>query len=82
MYYNNKLVLNGDRETQTQLWILLLQDCNATSPKIDTINNIHMEYKTFAMAFKAALIKYLHEATLSPPKQTLLKAINNKQFST
>ena len=42
----------------------------------------HMTYNTYAITSKAALIKYLHQAAFSPPKQTLLKAINNKQFST
>ena len=34
------------------------------------------------MTSKVALIKYLHQAAFSQPKQTLLKVINNKQFST
>ena len=82
LYYSNKLVWKGVREPQTRLWVLPLQYCNATSPKIDTRNTRHMACNSFSMTSKAAIIKYLHQAAFSLPKQTLLKAINNKQFST
>ena len=42
----------------------------------------HMVYNTYDIKYKVSLIKYLHQAAFSPPKQTLLKAINDKQFST
>ena len=42
----------------------------------------HMVYNTYDIKYKVSLIKYLHQAAFSPPKQTLLKATNNKQFST
>ena len=42
----------------------------------------HMPYNAHAMISKEALIKYLHQVIFSPPKQTILKAIGNKQFST
>ena len=82
MYYNRKLLWKGGIEPQKRLWILPLRECNATSTKTETSHTIHMSYNAYAMTSNAALIKYLHQAEFITPKQTLLKATNNKQFST
>ena len=82
MYYNRKLVWKGGREPQKILWILPIQECNATSTETKTENTKHMAYNAYYMTSKEPLIKYIHQAAFSPPKQTLLKAISNKQFST
>ena len=34
------------------------------------------------MTSKASLIQYLHQASFSPPKATLFKALHNNQFAT
>ena len=82
MYYNIKLVWKGGREPQTRFWIQPIQEYNKTLPEIHTGNTKHMAYYSYAVTSKAAIIKELHQAEFSPPKQTLLKEINNKQFST
>ena len=82
MYYNRKIVWKGGREPQKILWILPIQECNATSTETKTENTKHMAYNAYYMTSKEPLIKYIHQAAFSPPKQTLLKAISNKQFST
>ena len=81
VYYNNKLVWKGGLEPQTRLWILPLQEYKNTSPETQSLHTKNMAYNAYPMISIAALIKYLHQAAFSPPKQKFLKAINNKQFS-
>ena len=82
VYYNRKLVCKGEGDPQTRLWIFPLQENIRTLPETQMVLTKHMTYNTYAMKSKAALIKYLHQAEFSQPKQTLLKEINNKQLST
>ena len=53
-----------------------------TTIETKMVHTRHIAYNAYDMTSKAALVKYLHQAAFSPPKQTILKAINNKQFST
>ena len=69
VYYNKKLLLKVGIEPQTQLWILPLQDCNATTSETETRNTKHMANSSFSMTSNAALIKYLYQAEFSPPKK-------------
>ena len=63
------------------LWIFPLQECIKTCTETKTGHTKHMAYNAYSMTSKAVLIKYLNQAELIPPKKTLPKAINNKQFS-
>ena len=74
------IVWKGGIEPQTRLWLTRLKDYNTTSPKTETRNTRHMAYNAFSMKLKNMLIKYLHQVTFCPPKETLLKSISNKTF--
>ena len=90
IYYNKKVVWIVKQEPQTGLWILPLAD-NTCLPQTTTtandynrIDETHKQYahNAYEMTSKARLIQYLHQAAFSPPKATLLKALQNNQFVT
>ena len=81
VYYNNKIIWRGHRENLTGLWILPLTSKTYT----ETVKNSkyqHKAYSAYAMTSKEAPIKYLHQFLFCPTKRTLIKAINNNQFTT
>jgi hypothetical protein len=83
--YNKKLVWNGHREPNTGLWVLSLSPTQGpvhkTPPDAAATTN-HVATNAYTMTSKESLIKYLHQCLFSPPKRTLIKAIQNNQFTT
>jgi hypothetical protein len=83
--YDHKLVWIGHREPSTGLWVLPLspdQGTDTITPlKADAATN-HVANNAYTMTSKESLIKYLHQCLFSPPKRTLIKAIQNNQFTT
>jgi hypothetical protein len=92
VYFQGSLVWIGKREPTTGLWILPLNpkqttdDNTSTTPQRQNLLALetteHLAQNAYTMTSKEALIKYLHQCLFSPPKRTLIKAINNNQFST
>ena len=81
VYFNNNIGWKGGREPRTRLWVLTLQNPKTTHPKTDTRDTEHHANNVYDVILKVALIKYLHQAAFIAPKWTLIKAIDNKQFS-
>ncbi|KAL7533212.1 hypothetical protein ACHAWF_004382, partial [Thalassiosira exigua] len=80
--YKNKQIWAGVREPTAGLWVLPLTP-NATlgSPTAETlphetVNNVYQ------MTSKEALVRFFHQCLFSPPKQMLLKALENEQLPT
>ena len=59
-----------------------IMDITTSGIQHNIYRNKYGTCKTYTMKSKAALIKYLHQESFVPPKQILLKAINNKKNST
>jgi hypothetical protein len=84
--YKGTLVWQGIREPCTGLWVLPLRP-DPTHPEFANLattvpNSTEAAYNVHALTSKAALIKFLHQCLLSPPKTTLLKAVENNQLPT
>ena len=83
--YKKKLVWQGVREPCTGLWVLPLRPKEPTEMMNVAIQATATEeaaYNVHALTSKASLMKFLHQCLLSPPKTTLLKAIDNNQLPT
>ena len=82
--YNNKILWQGTREPYTILWILPL---NTRTP----LDNLPVHTSTsgtqyadnaYQITSKGDLTRYLHRCLFYPPKQTLIKDIQNNQLTT
>jgi hypothetical protein len=86
VYYNEKIVWIGHREPSTGLWVLPLNPTQQATRlphlRAKGCDTTHATNNAYTMTSKESLIKYLHQCLFSPPKRTLIKAINNKQFTT
>jgi hypothetical protein len=85
VYFNQTMVWIGHREPTTGLWVLPLDPLKTTDNVTPTRNDSetnHVASNAYTMTSKESLIKYLHQCLFSPPKRTLIKAINNNQFTT
>ena len=83
--YNKKLVWQGTREQGTGLWVLPLNEESPIHSTRDQDTKIHQTetaYNVHALTSKASVIKFLHQCLFSPPKTTLLKAVENNQLPT
>jgi hypothetical protein len=77
-----KVIWQGYCEPTTGLWVLPLMPeapkqtaQSLIKPKLtEAAHNIH------AITSKEFLVKFLHQCLFSPPKRTLLKALENNQF--
>ncbi len=83
--YNGRTVLCGRKCTRTGLWMVPLSESTPTLPTNETSNYLS-HYNEMASNLqtcntKAELAQYIHQCLCSPPKATLLKAINNGQLS-
>ncbi len=50
----------------------------AVGPKLTT----HTAHNIFQLSSKASLVKFLHQCLFSPPKKTLIKALDNDHLPT
>jgi hypothetical protein len=84
VYLKGKLVWTGIREPSTGLWILPLTPRKENLHALD-LHQPHRPAETansaYSMSSKESHIKFLHRCLLSPPKKTLLKALENNQFT-
>ncbi|KAL7544532.1 hypothetical protein ACHAWF_007912, partial [Thalassiosira exigua] len=80
--YKNRKIWTGVREPTTGLWVLpLTPDATPSPPTSETLpqetaNNVYQ------MTSKESLVRFLHQCLFSPPKQTLIKALENGQLPT
>jgi hypothetical protein len=80
--YRNKTIWTGVREPSTGLWVLPLNPdatrklTTSTTPPRQMANNVYQ------MTLKEALVRFLHQCLFLPPKQTLIKALDNGQLPT
>ena len=85
--YEGRLVWQGVREPSTGLWILPLNpnnppDQSSTTKPINNPPTKETAFNVHAISSKASVVKFLHQCLLSPPKATLLKAVENNQLPT
>ena len=92
VYFKCKLVWTGNREPTTGLWVLPLNAPHAkrlasarscsSMMLMSTTKKIETSFNAYKMTSKQALIKYLHQCLFSPPKSTLVHAIEQNYFPT
>jgi len=82
--YQGKLLWRGTREKITGMWVLPLnpEHMPTVAPSTPEPTSEHTANSAYDMTSKGALIKYLHQCLFSPPKLTLLRAIENNRFPT
>ena len=83
--FKGTTIWRGAREPKTGLWVLPLGTPQRPPDHLDlaiTQTKPHMANNVYAMTSKEATIKFLHQCLCSPPKSTLLKALQKNQFST
>ena len=74
----------GTQEPLTRLWILPLNPRTPPEniPVYTSTAGTKYAENAYQITSKVDLIQYLHQYLLCPPKQTLVKAIQNNQLST
>ena len=80
----NEAIWQGYREPTTGLWVSPLRP---EAPKLLSQSHIKPKlteavYNIHALTSKESLVKFLQQCLFSPPKQTLLKALESNQFPT
>jgi hypothetical protein len=89
VYYKGQLVLSGGRDPRTGLWRLPINPKSPNHqenfhgmdlhvPMNQPMNNAAMN--VYTIPYRQNQVKYMHQSFFSPPKHTLIKAINNKQL--
>ena len=85
VYYNNSVVLVGDRDPKTKLWRLPINPRTQTN-KTEALRhldlhipmhqaNIHQASNVYTIPVKQNQLKYMHQSFFNAPIPTLLKAV-------
>ena len=92
VYFKRQVVWRGKREPTTGLWVLPLNRAEpgrresrsmANSMLLSTIaTGQETMMNAYKLTSKQALVKYLHQCLFSPPKSTLIRAIQQNHFPT
>jgi hypothetical protein len=80
IYLDDRLLLEGPRDPQTNLWLLPL--CPNPSPLHPQDAPAHVSYHAHQTSSKSELLQYLHACAYSPVPSTWKKAIDNNQYVT
>jgi hypothetical protein len=80
VWYNNKIILEGGKDTATDLWTLPIGS-PSTSTHCNPVAHAHfvttqIAFFTHAVRNKANIIHFAHQSLCSPCISTLLKAIH------
>ena len=78
---DGRVIWMGHREPTTGLWVLPLRG-DAKPPRSPAGAPMESANNVYQMTSKEALVKFLHQCLFSPPKLTLLKALENNQLPT
>ena len=73
IWYNNCLVLQGNRDPGTNLWQLTITPTNTPTPTSTTAPR-HLANSIHTITHILNRVKYMHQAFFCPPIQTLLRA--------
>ena len=80
--YKGKLVWLGTEDPSTELWVLPLKPNVQPSQVVGPEELTQMAHNIFQLSSKESLVKFLHQCLFSPPKKTLIKALENDQLPT
>ena len=93
VYFNNKLMLAGERDPITTLWRLpinpsappsatntIAQQNLHLSPQQQSSHASHQASNVHTLPYLQNQVKYMHQTFFSQPKHSLIKAINNNQL--
>ena len=89
VYYENKLVLTGDRDASTGLWRLPINPTHQATLHNSIQMDLHLlphqqanhvAFNVYTLPHRQNQLKYMHQSFFNIPIPTLLKAIDNKQL--
>ena len=82
IFYQGRLVWLGTEDPSTELWVLPLKPKVHPSQVVGPNELTQMAHNIFQLSSKESLVKFLHQCLFSPPKKTLIKALENDQLPT
>ena len=81
--YEGKLIWRSVKEPTTNLWVLPLKhDGLPITTKKERVRPRHTANNIHHLTSRETLVRFLHQCLFSPPKRTMVKAVENNQLAT
>jgi hypothetical protein len=79
IYDNNKVIINGSRDTKTRLWRIPLTNNSVLAPAHEVH---HFASSAYHQPNQETLVRFLHASAGSPVPSTWISAIDNGHYAT